>query len=180
LRDAIATSKALLEKTAHGRGNSWVLDSVSLNIGTIHGGVKVNVVPARCVAEFDFRLPVGMTPDGVISEFKELLREQGLGEDDVTIETINACPPSHTDPEAEIVQTLARNAESVTGRLPHLHMTSWGSDCRFWRFKGVPAAILGPVPYNMGACDEHIEITDYVTTLKVHLGTIIDYLGVAE
>ena len=59
-------------------------------------------------------------------------------------------------------------------------MTAWGSDCRFWRFEGVPAAILGPVPYDMAAPDENIEIEDYVTTLKVHLGTIIDYLGIAE
>jgi acetylornithine deacetylase/succinyl-diaminopimelate desuccinylase-like protein len=119
-----------------------------------------------------------MTTDGLIGEFKELLREQGLSEDDVTIEPIVTSPPNHTEPQEEIIQTLARNAEVFTGRRPHYHTSYGGSDCRFWRWKGIPAGIFGPAPFGVGAPNENIKVEDYLMTIKVHLGTIIDYLGV--
>jgi len=173
LRDAIATSKALLEKTAHGKGNSWVLDSVTLNVGTIHGGCKANVVPGLCTADFDFRLPVGISPDELQAEFTALLRESGLGEGDVDVEPFLVSPPNHTEPSEPIVQILADNAEAVTGQRPHMHSSYGGSDGRFWRWKGIPAAIFGPRAHGVGAPNENILIADYLTTMKVHAGTII-------
>jgi succinyl-diaminopimelate desuccinylase len=180
LQAGLARSKELLEATEFGKGNSWVLDSVTLNVGTIQGGCKANVVPALCTAEFDFRLPVGITPDELEAEFTELLREHGLGEADVDVEPLLVSPPNHTEPSEAIVQTLADNAEAVTGQRPHMHSSYGGSDGRFWRWKGIPAAIFGPRAQGVGAPNENILVEDYLTTMKVHAGTIIDYLGVAD
>ena len=178
LGDSLAASQALLESQAHGKGNSWVYDSITLNVGTIEGGVKANVVPANCKAVFDFRLPLGITPEALISDFKSAMDEMGLGEQDVTVEILYSCPPSHTAPDAEIVQKTQENAERVTGSRPKVHFMYGGSDCRFWRYKGVPTAIFGPRPFGIAAPDENILIDDYLTVIKVHAGTIIDYLGV--
>ena len=178
LRNSLANSQALLESQAHGKGNSWVYDSVTLNVGTIEGGVKANVVPAKCTAVFDFRLPLGITPEELITDFKSEMSDMGLGEQDVTVEILYSCPPSHTAPDAEIVRRTLENAEQVTGSKPRVHFQYGGSDCRFWRYKGVPAAIFGPRPFNMAAPNENILIDDYMTVIKVHAGTIIDYLGV--
>jgi len=180
LQAGLATSKELLEAMEHGKGNSWVLDSVTLNVGTIQGGCKANVVPSLCTAEFDFRVPVGITTDELQAEFRALLREHGLGEGDVDVEPILVSPPNHTEPSEPIIQMLARNTEAVTGHRPHMHTSYGGSDCRFWRWRGIPAGILGPSPHRIGAADEYISIEDYLTTMKVHAGTIIDYLGVLD
>jgi acetylornithine deacetylase/succinyl-diaminopimelate desuccinylase-like protein len=180
LRESVERSKEMLEATEAGKGASWVLDSVTLNVGTIQGGCKSNVVPALCGADFDFRLPVGITPDDLQTQFRGLLRESGLSEAEVEIAPIMVSPPNHTEPTELIVQTLARNAEAVTGRRPHVQVVPWGSDCRFWRWQGIPAALFGPRAYHMGAADEHITLEDYITTMAVHAGAIIDYLGVAD
>jgi succinyl-diaminopimelate desuccinylase len=180
LRESVKHSKEMLEATEAGKGAGWVLDGVTLNVGTIQGGCKANVVPALCVADFDFRLPVGIAPDDLQTQLRGLLRESGLSETDVEVAPIMVSPPSHTEPTELIVQTLARNAEAVTGRAPHVQLVPWGSDCRFWRWKGIPAALFGPRAYHMGAADEHITLEDYITTMAVHAGAIIDYLGVAD
>jgi succinyl-diaminopimelate desuccinylase len=180
LTGVLSKSRELLESLPSGKGNGWVYDSVTLNVGTIKGGVKANVVPAECEAEFDFRLPLGITPEDLIGEFRELLTKEGLGEEDITIEPLYTCPPSHTSPDAEIIRTVMQNAQAVTGKPPRLHFMYGGSDCRFWRYKGIPAAIFGPKSYNMAASDEHIEVEDYFTVMKVHAGSIIDFLGVTR
>lgn len=178
LADSLAAAQARLERLPYGKGQSWVYDSVTLNVGTIAGGVKANVIPAYCEAVFDYRLPIGVDPEALIAEFQSLLHAQGLDENDVAIEPIINSPPSHTDPAAEIVQLLVQNVEHVTGKRPATTFAYGGSDCRFWRWKGVQTAICGPRAHNIGGFDERIPLDDYITVLKAHLGTIIDYLGV--
>jgi len=180
LRESVQRSKEMLEQTEAGRGASWVLDSVTLNVGTIHGGCKANVVPALCTADFDFRLPVGISPGELQSRFLGLLRERHLNEGDVEIEPLLVSPPNHTEPAEPIVQTLVRNAAAVTGRRPYTQLSIGGSDCRFWRWQGVPAAMFGPQQFNMGTVDENITLQDYRTTMEVHAGAIIDFLGVVD
>ena len=41
---------------------------VSVNIGTMQGGVKINMLPAECVLEVDFRLPVGISRAAVLAK----------------------------------------------------------------------------------------------------------------
>ena len=40
-----------------GKGASGVMRRVSANVGTVHGGVAINMLPAECVLDVDFRLP---------------------------------------------------------------------------------------------------------------------------
>ena len=39
-----------------------IIRTVNVNVGTIQGGTKVNVVPSQTVLEVDIRLPLGWTP----------------------------------------------------------------------------------------------------------------------
>jgi succinyl-diaminopimelate desuccinylase len=72
---------------------------------------------------------------------------------------------------------LAKNSKEITGVQPLYSFTSGGTDCRFWRKRGVPAVSYGPRVYGMGGADEYIMIDDLVKTAKVHIGTIYDYLS---
>ena len=46
---------------------------VSVNIGTMQGGVKINMLPAACVVDVDFRPPVGITRAAVIEAVGAIL-----------------------------------------------------------------------------------------------------------
>ena len=49
-----------------GAGAADVMRRVSVNIGIMQGGVKINMLPAECVLEVDFRLPVGISRAAVL------------------------------------------------------------------------------------------------------------------
>ena len=63
---AIERGRATAEK-AMGAGAADTLATVTLNIGTIHGGLKVNMVPGECKFEADIRLPIGVREEGARS-----------------------------------------------------------------------------------------------------------------
>ncbi|MDR7519479.1 MAG: M20/M25/M40 family metallo-hydrolase, partial [Armatimonadota bacterium] len=110
--------------------------------------------------------------------FRQALQEAGL--EDVHSEVWMTAEPSYTSPDAEIVRLTQANAEAVTGSCPRLQMAYGGTDCRFFRYRGVSAAIYGPRVYNMGAPNEMITVDDFFTVLKVHAGTILEYLGAGD
>jgi succinyl-diaminopimelate desuccinylase len=178
--EIIANSQAIPEKIPGLEGTNWVFDSITLGVGTIRGGIKVNVVPQRCEAEFDFRIPFGFTQEQLIGEFKEALRSEGLSEKDVSIDPVLLGSPNYTNPKEEIVQILFNNVKAITGREPVFRVAAGSTDCRYWRFKGIPAAVVGPRQYNVGAPDENIVLDDYIMTIKAHIAAVVDFLGLIK
>jgi len=79
--------------------------------------------------------------------------------------------------EAPITKTLAMSHKEITDTDPLYSFTSGGTDCRFWRKQSVPAVSYGPRVYAMGGVDEAITIDDLETTAKVHIATILGFLG---
>ncbi len=50
------------------------LGAVTMNLGTFHGGTRLNVVPNKCTAEVDIRFPPPYAPDQLYHEIEEHLR----------------------------------------------------------------------------------------------------------
>ena len=154
-----------------------VLKEVTVNIGTIEGGSEDNIVPAYCKVKVDTRLPLGITPEEITQMMTTKIHEV-----DPSIKISWARPPqivtesTYSSIEAGITRTLARNHQEITGTNPLYSFTSGGTDCRFWRKRGIPAISYGPRVYAMGGVDEHITEEELVTVAKVHLSTILDYL----
>jgi succinyl-diaminopimelate desuccinylase len=159
------------------QGLSQVLRRITVNIGTIKGGSKANIVPGDCEAEVDARVPLGITQNELKDRIEKAVRETGEG---VAVEysrhPSTIIPATYSPQEARITQTLTRNAEMITGEKPLLSFTSGGTDCRYFRIKGVPSVAYGPRVTAMGAADEHITVEDLVTVAKVQMGTIVDFL----
>jgi succinyl-diaminopimelate desuccinylase len=156
-----------------------VLRHITVNIGVIRGGAKDNIVPAECEAEVDIRLPLGIEPNEIREKVEETVHKI---EPSITVEWGRhpdiLTGSTYTSPEDRIVKLLRQNSRIITGREPHLSFTSGGTDCRFWRLRGVPAVSYGPRVYGMGGVDEYITIDDLGTTAQVHVGTIVDFLEV--
>jgi acetylornithine deacetylase/succinyl-diaminopimelate desuccinylase-like protein len=56
-----------------GQGAVANMLTATVNIGTIQGNVKVNLIPATCVFEADIRLPIGLTRETMLAHIDDLL-----------------------------------------------------------------------------------------------------------
>ena len=99
---------------AQGAGASHVLQRVTVNIGTIQAGMKVNMIPSECVIEADIRLPVGAEKDQVLEAVGAIVGNYPQ----VTYEELNYSPPSWCDPEHEMVGIIQANAKALRGVEP--------------------------------------------------------------
>jgi succinyl-diaminopimelate desuccinylase len=180
-------TKALTEEVMKGYKQQYghesetmanVLKEVTVNIGTIEGGSEDNIVPAYCKVVVDTRLPIGITP----TEITEMMKKK-IHEVDPSIKVSWKRPPqivtesTYSPINTRITKLLAKNSKEVTGDEPLYSFTSGGTDCRFWRKLGIPAICYGPRVYGMGGADENVTVDDLVTTAKVQVGTILDFLA---
>ncbi len=158
---------------AMGRGAAAIVPKVTLNIGVIHGGLKVNMVPGECRLEADIRLPLGVEKEEVMREVRRI----AAGFPEVALEEINYSAPSWCDPYGEMVEILRANAKQLAGVTPVPIVSLGGTDARLWRYKGVPAYVYGPPPFGMGSCDEHVRVEDFFRVLSTHVLSAYDYLS---
>jgi acetylornithine deacetylase/succinyl-diaminopimelate desuccinylase-like protein len=173
IRAAIDTAASRSEAVS-GLGETAALKQVTVNLGVIHGGISVNLIPDRARARADIRFPPGLTVKEVVAEIERLIG----GLPDVRFSVLAGTEPNWTDPDHEIIRRAAANAEAFLGVAPARNMRLGFSDSRFYRYKGIPAVVYGPVPHGMGGPDEHVTLEDLAAVFYVHAMTAFDYLAV--
>lgn len=171
VRAAIEAGRELTERGL-GAGATDVLQRVTLNIGTIGGGVKMNVLAADCRTEVDLRCPIGLTSSELLAAFDSVVSRYA----GVSYVVEQQHEPTVCDPNHEMVGIIQRNAEAQRGIRPLPGISIGGTDCRFWRERGIPAYVYGPSPNNMGAPDEYVTLEDLLGTVRVHVLSAYDYL----
>ncbi|EXJ80894.1 hypothetical protein A1O3_07182 [Capronia epimyces CBS 606.96] len=147
----------------------------TLNIGTIHGGLKVNMIPEKCVMEADIRLPIGLDRQAVLDHIHSILEDFPA----VTLQVQSAAsnPASHCPAHHPLVDAIAANAERVVGRKPLAIPSLGATDTKFWRYLGIPAYVYGVSPDTMAAVNERVAISEYLAVIKTHALAVWDYLG---
>lgn len=157
-----------------GAGGADVMRRVSVNIGTLQGGVKINMLPAECVLDVDFRPPVGIARAEVMAKVTEIVARYPM----MTCEELLAGNPESTwsDPTHEMMGHLLRNAGEAMGSPPQPIVSLGGTDTRFWRRAGVPCFVYGPSPAGMGGVDEAVSIEEFRHVMRVHALAAVDYL----
>jgi acetylornithine deacetylase/succinyl-diaminopimelate desuccinylase-like protein len=169
---AIQEAKSVSEPLS-GAGESEVLRTVTVNVGTLSAGHKINLVPDRATAEVDVRVPVGLGTEACLAEVHRLVAPLT----GVEVEVLRRFEPTATDPGHEIFRLLCDNAEAVMGKRPVLNMRVGASDARLYRAAGVPTAVYGPTPYSMGGPDEHVTLEDLSAIARVFALTAFDFLA---
>lgn len=94
------------------------LGTVTLNIGTIRGGERPNIVPDECIAEVDIRFPPPHTPASIAEAFKKHLFSSKR---DFQIETLIELPAVEVDPKSSHIQHMK---EISNGDLLGVHYAS--------------------------------------------------------
>jgi succinyl-diaminopimelate desuccinylase len=158
-----------------GDGASEVLLRPTVNIGTIRGGVKVNTIPEECVFEADIRLPIGLdasTVLGIIDQYLQDFPQASYNVQEAASNPANFCTADH--PFAE---TIAKCAEEITNFTPVMLAGLGGTDCKFYRYRGIPTYVYGPSPKGMGGSHEAVSIDEFLAVVKTHTLAVWDYLG---
>jgi succinyl-diaminopimelate desuccinylase len=171
------TVVATLEKwseqydAVHGKGASLLARKTSINIGTITGGVRVNMIASRCTFEVDIRLPNGADADQFIAAIDALKERHGF-----TYEIILLNRPNWNDPHNELAHIVADTAADIIGIRPMPTVSLGNTDARLWRYKNIPSVVYGPHPRGMGTIDEHVPVEEALNIVRCHAISAALYL----
>lgn len=169
---AIKLASAVSE-AASGAGESHILQHVTVNIGTISGGVSPNLVPSEAKALGDIRLPVGVSTGLIIDKLNEWLGPM----EGITWRVVQRYEPSFTSPDHPIV-TLAMDASrEIMGVEPVANMRVGASDTRLYRADGIPSVVVGCTPNGMGAADEYVALDELLNVARMHTLIALDFLS---
>jgi acetylornithine deacetylase len=111
---------------------------VPLNVGTVHGGSAVNVVPDRCVVEVGFRPLPGITSEELIERVSRAAR-QAAGPFEPAIELLSDSPPLLLDEASAIHRHLCAINHQEAGA-----SVSFATDAGWLQRLGMDCAIFGP------------------------------------
>jgi succinyl-diaminopimelate desuccinylase len=157
---------------AYGKGASRNVRRVTVNVGTLHAGAKVNMVASEALFEIDFRIPNGFSDEVVERHLKEVLARYPQAQ----AERILYNPPSWSAPDHEMIKLVRENALAIFGAEPVPVVGLAGTDARLWRYHDMPAVVFGPAPNGMASHDEYVSEDDAIKLVKTHLACGWDYL----
>jgi succinyl-diaminopimelate desuccinylase len=170
LRKVIDEGRDAAEK-ALGEGGAEVMSRLSVNIGTIEGGLKVNVIPRECSFEVDLRLPPGLSKEDVMPSVEKIVSKYP----GASVEVMRYDGPLWSLPDSEMASIMRGNSR-LLGIDPVPIVSLGGSDLKFWRSKGIPSYYYGPMNHGMGTIDEYVEVEEFIHIVKVHLLSAYEYL----
>ena len=173
---AVERAKAKVENNPDTRGRGWVVDSTTVNIGVIQGGVQSNTIPVHCRMEIDIRPPIGVTTKDMHAKVEGALAEAAVNRDAFSVEWDVCLEAACSSPDDAIVRLAEANAREITGADIEVNTSPGSTDTRFWWDLGIPAAIYGTNVFNIAVPDEYVLESEFEGVLKVHAGTVIDYL----
>jgi len=169
-RNAIAAAADLTTRLQALNGR-W--PGVTLNVGTIHGGTRTNVVPERCVLEVDLRSPATATLEEAERAIEQISADPSVL--DVTVEVDRASwhrPMERTDAIAALAARAGELAAELGFEL-HDAATGGASDANTIAASGTPVLdALGPVGGDDHAPGEWIDIDSIVPRIAVLAGLI--------
>ncbi|HVM34960.1 MAG TPA: M20 family metallopeptidase [Actinomycetota bacterium] len=140
-----------------------VLGGPTVNVGTIRGGEKVNIIPASCVIEVDRRTVPGESEESVRAWMDAAIdrARERFPDIDATVEIPFACLPFEVPETTRVVQTAMGAVAEVTERPPEIIGFRGASDARFLFGAGADVIVLGPGDIAVAhTAHEHISLDE--------------------
>ncbi|MFC4766445.1 M20/M25/M40 family metallo-hydrolase, partial [Effusibacillus consociatus] len=164
------------------------IESPTMVVGLISGGINTNVVPDQCAIRIDRRLIPEEDGEQVEMEIRELVENVVKGYEGIQaeIERILLAKSFKPTPEdSPLIQTLAANWKELMDGEPEIHGIPLYTDARHFAEAGVPVVLFGAGPRtlleaNGHRADEHVRIEDLVKATKIVALTLYDLLKASE
>lgn len=159
-----------------------LLGKPTLNIGTIKGGTKINIVPDRCEIELDRRMLPSETKEEVLKEIEKILAL--LQSQDYLfqyrMEEIDFAEPSEIDSEEKIVRIGVEAVKEVMRERPRIKGFSGFTDARFYINQcHLPTLIFGPGGVDQShTTNESVEVDALVKASHIYGLIILNYLSI--
>jgi succinyl-diaminopimelate desuccinylase len=158
-----------------------LLDKPTMNVGTIIGGAKTNVVPDRCTVSIDLRTLPGMQHHDILQEIRQTLDglREALPDLRYDVRVIAERAPVASDPQSPIVET-ALHILAARGRRETPQATpGYATDASvFQPASGAPFLIFGPgIPQLAHQPNEYIEIDTYLESIELYCDLAVQYLS---
>jgi succinyl-diaminopimelate desuccinylase len=174
VRRAIERGRLAMDK-AIGAGAGRILDRVTVSVGVIQGGLKINVLPGHCRFEVDVRLPVGLAHAAVMAEIEKIMVHHP--EAKLTPVWTHSAEPSTCDPNHPMIGILQATVEGLGYPRPSPVVSLGATDCKHWRHRNVPAYVYGCTPNNMAKPDEWVDVEEYLHVVRTHVLAASAYLS---
>ena len=154
----------------------------TMNLGTIEGGLKTNMVPERCRITLDRRVPPGETIATITAELHELLQRFSREVEPIRYELdvlYSSRLPLETAPDHPLVRTMQSAVCDISGEDRPLTGYNQGSDGRFFAGDGIPVLIFGPSHPDVGhSANEHVRLSQVLEAAQIYALTALRTLGV--
>jgi succinyl-diaminopimelate desuccinylase len=174
IRKAIEAGFAAIDAGV-GAGASTILNKVTVSVGVIQGGVKINMLPGHCRLEVDIRLPIGMTHAFMLAKVEAIIARYKQAK--LSPVWTHSCEPTVSAPDHEMVGILKNTVQGLGWKEPVSAVSLGASDCKHWRQNGVPAYIYGCRPINMAKPDEWVDVDEFLHIVRTHALAALAYLS---
>jgi acetylornithine deacetylase/succinyl-diaminopimelate desuccinylase family protein len=132
----------------------------TINIGTIKGGDKVNIVADWCEFELDFRFLPGMSAKILLKQIKKFSRKSGMPRKAAKIEIEGIQEPYYIDKTHSLITYLTGAMRKIKLR-PVIKGSEGATVITFFQNKNIPAVATG---FGSGGCahiaDEYVKINN--------------------
>ena len=174
-RQLIAHSQEILKDEGH-LAPASVLDRVTVNVGTISGGEKVNMIPGKCEAAFDLRIPIGILTSEVLQQLERRIVEQ-FAEDVELIVKTNPNDPNFTLPDDPFVELVLHSISEIANEEAQPVLQWASSDARYFRYRDIPTVQFGPAELaGIHSYNERVRVDDVVEATRVYALLMHDFL----
>lgn len=153
----------------------------TLNVGTIRGGVKTNVVPDRCTATVDLRTLPGQRHEQLIDAVLTLASEIGEQTPGLKLEVrvANDMAAVETPVDAPIVQTFQHAAVGVLGWQVAVRGASYYTDASVLQSPtAVPTVVFGPGDDRLAhQPNERVDVSQVAAATRCYTAFVRDLLA---
>ena len=134
---------------------------VVLNVGTIHGGNAINIVPDRCVIDVGFRPLPGMIVEDLVRELTERVTEVHSRDVEVELQRVT---PAMLTPEGTALEGVLRGFS----RAPQIGAAAFATDGGNLERLGLNTLVFGPGSIDVAhKADEFVPVAELVRAVDV-------------
>jgi len=170
---ALARRVTAIERETHPQ-----LGSDTLNLGTIHGGTNVNIVPDECEATFDYRTCF-MSATEAKAKILSVIEQARREDPDFALKEFSVFEsrdPVGVPGDSEEVVVLKRAIKAALNKNAKYMGTLSAGDAYYSIQNGIPGVWVGPGDVSLyHAVDERINIEDLIDAAKVYAAIILEY-----
>ncbi len=164
------------------------IQSPTLVVGLIQGGINTNVVPDRVVLRLDRRIIPEERAEAAEQELREVIATAMAAHPQArcAIRRILLALPLAPLPGIErLVEPLMRHGSRIMGAPVKPQGVPLYTDARHYAASGIPTALYGAGPRSIGeanahGADEHLRLDDLLKATEVVANLLLDLMGAAQ